>query len=209
MKLHCKQLQDITALGRGISSLQQLLDSIQHLINSIQPLINNHKAMERVWHTLEFVGNTIIFLLAGALVGASVRRLRALDAAGDGIDDAVSGSAPPDRTSGALEMVTSPDQYPIWRTPKPVIIARGVRHDYRYSIRSAHDVEPEPGHVRSVKTNTPELHKEDDFGVTPPEPPDVPLKKPSPTPGARSARRPRRASEGRGGRRAGTRTPSY
>jgi trehalose 6-phosphate synthase/phosphatase len=81
-------------------------------------------------------------------------------------------------------MVTSPDQYPIWRTPKPVIIARGVRHDYRYSIRSAHDVEAEPGHVRSVKTNTPELHKEDDFGVTPPEPPDVPLKKPSPTPGA-------------------------
>ena len=96
----------------------------------------------------------------------------------------VSGSATSDRTSGALEMVTSPDQYPIWRTPKPVIIARGVRHDYRYSIRSAHDVEAEPGHVRSVKTNTPELHKEDDFGVTPPEPPDVPLKKPSPTPGA-------------------------
>ena len=96
----------------------------------------------------------------------------------------VSGSATSDRTSGALEMVTSPDQYPIWRTPKPVIIARGVRHDYRYSIRSAHDVEAEQGHVRSVKTNTPELHKEDDFGVTPPEPPDVPLKKPSPTPGA-------------------------
>ena len=64
----------------------------------------------------------------------------------------VSGSATSDRTSGALEMVTSPDQYPIWRTPKPVIIARGVRHDYRYSIRSAHDVEAEPGHVRSVKT---------------------------------------------------------
>ena len=57
----------------------------------------------------------------------------------------VSGSATSDRTSGALEMVTSPDQYPIWRTPKPVIIARGVRHDYRYSIRSAHDVEAEPG----------------------------------------------------------------
>ena len=54
----------------------------------------------------------------------------------------VSGSATSDRTSGALEMVTSPDQYPSWRTPKPVIIARGVRHDYRYSIRSAHDVEP-------------------------------------------------------------------
>ena len=96
----------------------------------------------------------------------------------------VSGSATSDRTSGALEMVTSPDQYPIWRTPKPVIIARGVRHDYRYSIRSAHDVESEPGHVRSVKTNTPELHVEDDFGVTPPEPPELPIKKPSPTPGA-------------------------
>ena len=37
-----------------------------------QPLINNHKAMERVWHTLEFVGNTIIFLLAGALVGEAL-----------------------------------------------------------------------------------------------------------------------------------------
>ena len=49
---------------------------------------------------------------------------------------------------------------------------------------SAHDVEPEPGHVRSVKTNTPELQVEDDFGVTPPEPPEAPLKKPSPTPGA-------------------------
>ena len=96
----------------------------------------------------------------------------------------VSGSATSDRTSGALEMVTSPDQYPIWRTPKPVIIARGVRHDYRYSIRSAHDVEPEPGHVRSVKTNTPELQVEDDFGVTPPEPPELPIKKPSPTPHA-------------------------
>ena len=96
----------------------------------------------------------------------------------------VSGSATSDRTSGALEMVTSPDQYPIWRTPKPVIIARGVRHDYRYSIRSAHDVESEPGNVRSVKTNTPELQVEDDFGVTPPEPPELPIKKPSPTPGA-------------------------
>ena len=39
----------------------------------------------------------------------------------------VSGSATSDRTSGALEMVTSPDQYPIWRTPKPVIIARADR----------------------------------------------------------------------------------
>lgn len=83
----------------------------------------------------------------------------------------VSGSATSDRTSGALEMVTSPDAYPIWRTPKPVIIARGVRHDYRYSIRSAHDVEAEPGDVRSVKTNKPEQEMEDTFGVTPPKPP--------------------------------------
>ena len=78
----------------------------------------------------------------------------------------------------------APTSTPSGGRRKPVIIARGVRHDYRYSIRSAHDVEPEPGHVRSVKTNTPELNVEDDFGVTPPEPPEAPMKKPSPTPGA-------------------------
>ena len=84
-------------------------------------------------------------------------------------------------------MVTSPDQYPIWRTPKPVIIARGVRHDYRYSIRSAHDVEAEPGYVRSVKTNTPELHKEDDFGVTPRNRLNVPIKNRRPRPARRDS----------------------
>ena len=35
------------------------------------PLFGNHAAMHRIWHTLEFLGNTVIFLLAGALVGES------------------------------------------------------------------------------------------------------------------------------------------
>ena len=36
------------------------------------PLFGDHEAMHRVWHTLEFIGNTVIFILAGALVGGTM-----------------------------------------------------------------------------------------------------------------------------------------
>ena len=39
------------------------------------PLFGDHEAMHRVWHTLEFIGNTVIFILAGALVDVVVEGL--------------------------------------------------------------------------------------------------------------------------------------
>ncbi|KAH8092151.1 hypothetical protein JL720_5740 [Aureococcus anophagefferens] len=51
----------------------------------------------------------------------------------------VTGSSSGDRAlegrGEALEMVTSPGEWPVWRTKKPVIVARGVPHCYEYQLR--------------------------------------------------------------------------
>jgi len=94
----------------------------------------------------------------------------------------VSGSATADRTAGALEMVTSPDEWPVWRTPKPVIIPQGARHDYRYLLKGGESLEPEPepGVARRVVGEGPELRVADVFGQTPAPPSSA--RKPSPPP---------------------------
>ena len=34
-------------------------------------------------------------------------------------------------TTEALPLVTTPAEYPVWRTPKPILIPRGQTHSYR------------------------------------------------------------------------------
>ena len=85
----------------------------------------------------------------------------------------VSGSSSGDRSlegrGEALEMVTSPKEWPVWRTKKPIIIARGVAHEYEYTVRSGDDVESEAAlegyFPRIVVPQAPEVHLEDVFGV--------------------------------------------
>ena len=55
----------------GVSGVLCTVTAALVLAEAGQPLMNDRHAMHRVWHTLEFVGNTIIFVLAGALVGES------------------------------------------------------------------------------------------------------------------------------------------
>ena len=85
----------------------------------------------------------------------------------------VSGSSSGDRSlegrGEALEMVTSPKEWPVWRTKKPIIIARGVAHEYEYTVRNGDDVESEAAlegyFPRIVVPRAPEVHLEDVFGV--------------------------------------------
>ncbi|RQM28440.1 hypothetical protein B5M09_009791 [Aphanomyces astaci] len=38
--------------------------------------------------------------------------------------------------SESIELVTSPDEYPVWRTVKPLILPRGIVHKYMYAVFS-------------------------------------------------------------------------
>ena len=39
------------------------------MASSMWPKVCDHATMSHVWHTMEYVGNTLIFLLAGLIVG--------------------------------------------------------------------------------------------------------------------------------------------
>ena len=43
------------------------------------PLILNSENMHSVWGSIEWVGNTLLFLLAGIILGASRHRIEAID----------------------------------------------------------------------------------------------------------------------------------
>ena len=36
--------------------------------------------------------------------------------------------------SAALEMVTTPEEWPVWRTRKPIIVPRNEPHNYMYAL---------------------------------------------------------------------------
>jgi len=70
----------------------------------------------------------------------------------------------------SLELVTTPSEWPTWRTAKPVIVARDARHAYRYSLKGgAAGVEPEPGAGRSVLADRAEMTRTDVFGRVDPQ----------------------------------------
>ena len=85
----------------------------------------------------------------------------------------VTGSSSGDRAlegrGEALEMVTSPGEWPVWRTKKPVIVARGVPHCYEYQLRSGDDVDGESSLAdaagRVVTPDVAELELNDVFGT--------------------------------------------
>ena len=70
----------------------------------------------------------------------------------------------------SLEMVTTPKEWPVWRTKKPIIIARNVPHEYTYSLRGGESETDESecdacgGRMRVVCSNDVEVHCEDVFG---------------------------------------------
>lgn len=43
------------------------------------PLILNHENMHSVWSSIEWVGNTLLFLLAGIILGANTHRIESID----------------------------------------------------------------------------------------------------------------------------------
>ena len=45
----------------------------EHTLTDTCPHPTQHKdTVEHVWHTLEYLGNTVLFILAGVIIGASV-----------------------------------------------------------------------------------------------------------------------------------------
>ncbi|ETV90852.1 trehalose-phosphatase [Aphanomyces invadans] len=40
------------------------------------------------------------------------------------------------KPSESIELVTSPEEYPVWRTVKPLILPRGIAHKYMYAVFS-------------------------------------------------------------------------
>ena len=48
----------------------------------------------------------------------------------------------------ALSLVTTPEDYPVWRTFQPIVVPRGVTHTYQYALfdggrmRRWEDLEP-------------------------------------------------------------------
>jgi len=63
----------------GISGVLSTVASGLVLADTIWPKIVNPGAMHEVWHTFEYLGNTIIFLLAGALSGEAMGKVDASD----------------------------------------------------------------------------------------------------------------------------------
>merc|ERR1719359_1153639 len=49
------------------------------LAHKMWPHIVSKEAMHDIWHTLEYLGNNIVFYLAGSLTGATMSRISATD----------------------------------------------------------------------------------------------------------------------------------
>ena len=70
----------------------------------------------------------------------------------------------------ALKLVTTPEEYPVWRTLQPIVVPRGVVHTYQYAIfdggkiRRWEDISP-----RTVNASQPEVTLRDEYGVSPGE----------------------------------------
>jgi len=68
----------------------------------------------------------------------------------------------------ALPLVTTPEDYPVWSTPKPIIIPRGVSHSYNYALFSGGEIECwESIPPRAIAPESLELHMTEEFGTSP------------------------------------------
>mmetsp|Transcript_27073 Transcript_27073/g.72919 ORF Transcript_27073/g.72919 Transcript_27073/m.72919 type:complete len:1138 (+) Transcript_27073:380-3793(+) len=69
-------------------------------------------------------------------------------------------------TTEALPLVTTPAEYPVWRTPKPILIPRGQTHSYSYALFSGNEImnweDLEP---RVLKASRQTITTSDEFGV--------------------------------------------
>jgi len=69
-------------------------------------------------------------------------------------------------TTEALPLVTTPEEYPVWRTPKPILIPRGQTHSYSYALFSGNEiVNWEDLEPRVLKASRPTITTQDEFGV--------------------------------------------
>ncbi|KAJ1461111.1 glycosyltransferase family 20-domain-containing protein [Pelagophyceae sp. CCMP2097] len=65
----------------------------------------------------------------------------------------------------AIPLVTSPSEWPVWRTLTPIIVSRGVAHHYHYSLGAGQaGAQPEADAARVVVAAEAEMHVRDVFG---------------------------------------------
>ncbi|CAM9322431.1 unnamed protein product [Pylaiella littoralis] len=63
-----------------------------------------------------------------------------------------------------VEMVTTPEEYPIWRTPQPVIVQRNQPHKYIYSLFEGGKFKKwEESSARVIKCDEASVHQKDTF----------------------------------------------
>jgi len=80
LTLCCAYWSFIIAEGcLGISGVLCTVSAALLLADKMWPAIVSKDSMHHVWHMFEFLGNTIIFFLAGALTGKTVTRIPAID----------------------------------------------------------------------------------------------------------------------------------
>jgi NhaP-type Na+/H+ or K+/H+ antiporter len=63
----------------GISGVLSTVAASLMLADNIWPKIVSQEAMHEVWHMLEYIGNTLIFFLAGALTGKTMTKIDPMD----------------------------------------------------------------------------------------------------------------------------------
>mmetsp|Transcript_19485 Transcript_19485/g.35941 ORF Transcript_19485/g.35941 Transcript_19485/m.35941 type:complete len:1141 (-) Transcript_19485:270-3692(-) len=63
----------------GISGVLSTVAASLMLADNIWPTIVSQEAMHEVWHVFEYMGNTIIFFLAGALTGSVATKIEPMD----------------------------------------------------------------------------------------------------------------------------------
>ncbi|CBJ31301.1 Trehalose 6-phosphate synthase, family GT20 / Trehalose 6-phosphate phosphatase [Ectocarpus siliculosus] len=63
-----------------------------------------------------------------------------------------------------VEMVTTPEEYPLWRTPQPIIVQRNQPHKYIYSLFEGGKFKKwEESSARVIKCDEPSVHQRDEF----------------------------------------------
>jgi trehalose 6-phosphate synthase/phosphatase len=65
-----------------------------------------------------------------------------------------------------VPLFTTPAEYPVWRTLKPILVPRGAEHTYEYVVFNGDKIQRWEGQTRTVNAVTEEVVMEDEFGLS-------------------------------------------
>jgi len=66
----------------------------------------------------------------------------------------------------AVPLFTTPTEYPVWRTLKPILVPRGTEHTYEYAVFNGGKIQRWEGVTRTVNAVLEEIVMEDEFGLS-------------------------------------------